>query len=113
MEERRGKLVNCVARYFPALSIIIAFKHFFHNDVGFTFIIQLFFIYIFHESRPTTGVDPLSREMLKKYVTYAKDKINKRLNDMDQDKRARIFAYLRRKSMVIMGVMIWSIGFGS
>ena len=49
---------------------------------------------------PTTGVELLSQEMLKKYLIYAKDKVHPKLNNMDQDKIARMFADLRRESMV-------------
>lgn len=52
------------------------------------------------ESSPTTGVEQLSQEMLKKYIIYAKDKIHPKLNNMDQDKIAQMFADLRRESMV-------------
>ena len=38
--------------------------------------------------------------MLKKYLIYAKDKVHPKLNNMDQDKIARMFADLRRESMV-------------
>jgi DNA replicative helicase MCM subunit Mcm2 (Cdc46/Mcm family) len=58
------------------------------------------FIFFNQESSPTTGVEQLSQEMLKKYIIYAKDKIHPKLNNMDQDKIARMFADLRRESMV-------------
>ena len=48
----------------------------------------------------------MSQEMLKKYVIYAKDKIHPKLNNMDQDKIARMFADLRRESMVIIAVVL-------
>lgn len=42
----------------------------------------------------------LSQETLKKYLIYAKDKMHPKLNNMDQDKIASMFADLRRESMV-------------
>lgn len=45
-------------------------------------------------------MEQLSQEMLKKYIIYAKDKIHPKLNNMDQDKIAQMFADLRRESMV-------------
>ena len=38
--------------------------------------------------------------MLKKYVIYAREKIHPKLHNMDQDKIARMFAELRKESMV-------------
>jgi len=38
--------------------------------------------------------------MLKKYIIYAREKIHPKLHNMDQDKIARMFAELRKESMV-------------
>lgn len=38
--------------------------------------------------------------MLKKYIIYAREKIHPKLHNMDQDKVARMFAELRKESMV-------------
>lgn len=38
--------------------------------------------------------------MLKKYIIYAREKINPKLHNMDQDKIAKMFAELRKESMV-------------
>jgi len=38
--------------------------------------------------------------MLKKYIIYAKDKVTPNLLNMDQDKVSKMFASLRRESMV-------------
>ena len=55
---------------------------------------------VFQDTSPTTGVEQLPQDMLKKYIIYAKDKVHPKLNNMDQDKIARMFADLRRESMV-------------
>lgn len=48
----------------------------------------------------TFGVDPLPQEVLKKYIMYAKEKVHPKLNQMDQDKVARMYSDLRKESMV-------------
>ncbi|XP_018116883.1 DNA replication licensing factor mcm2-like isoform X2 [Xenopus laevis] len=47
----------------------------------------------------TFGVEPLPQEMLKKYIIYAKEKIRPKLNQMDQDKVAKMYSDLRKESM--------------
>ena len=46
------------------------------------------------------GVEPLPQDLLKKYIIYAKDKVHPKLHQMDQDKIAKMYADLRRESMV-------------
>lgn len=48
----------------------------------------------------TFGVDPLPQEVLKKYIMYSKEKIRPKLNQMDQDKVAKMYSDLRKESMV-------------
>lgn len=48
----------------------------------------------------TYGVDPIPQEILKKYIIYAKEKVHPKLNQMDQDKVARMYSELRKESMV-------------
>jgi len=48
----------------------------------------------------TSGVEPVAQELLKKYIIYAKEKAHPKLNDMDQDKVAKMYSDLRRESMV-------------
>lgn len=48
----------------------------------------------------TYGVEPIPQEVLKKYIIYAKEKVHPRLNQMDQDKVARMYSELRKESMV-------------
>ncbi|VUZ53387.1 unnamed protein product [Hymenolepis diminuta] len=43
-------------------------------------------------------IEPLSQDLLKKYILYAKDRIHPKLNRMDKDKVARAYAELRRES---------------
>uniref|UniRef100_A0A7M4FMS2 DNA replication licensing factor MCM2 n=1 Tax=Crocodylus porosus TaxID=8502 RepID=A0A7M4FMS2_CROPO len=47
----------------------------------------------------TYGVDPIPQEVLKKYIIYAKEKVHPKLNQMDQDKVARMYSDLRKESM--------------
>ena len=47
-----------------------------------------------------TGVEPLPQELLKKYLVYSKEKVHPSLNRMDQDKVAKLYAELRKESMV-------------
>lgn len=46
------------------------------------------------------GVEPLPQEVLKKYIIYAKEKVHPKLNQMDQDKVAKMYSDLRKESMV-------------
>lgn len=48
----------------------------------------------------TYGVEPLPQEVLKKYIIYAKERVRPKLNQMDQDKVARMYSDLRKESMV-------------
>ena len=47
-----------------------------------------------------SGVDKVPQDLLKKYIIYAKVKAHPKLNQMDQDKVAKMYAELRRESMV-------------
>ncbi len=42
----------------------------------------------------------IPQELLKKYIIYAREKVKPKLHHMDQDKVARMYAELRRESMV-------------
>lgn len=48
----------------------------------------------------TYGVEPIPQEILRKYIIYAKEKVHPKLNQMDQDKVARMYSDLRKESMV-------------
>ncbi|KAK2500663.1 hypothetical protein MC885_013142 [Smutsia gigantea] len=54
----------------------------------------------------TYGVEPLPQEVLKKYVIYAKEKVHPRLNQMDQDKVAKMYSDLRKESMATGSIPI-------
>lgn len=54
----------------------------------------------------TFGVDPLPQEVLKKYIMYAKEKVHPKLNQMDQDKVARMYSDLRKESMATGSIPI-------
>lgn len=47
-----------------------------------------------------SGVEPLPQELLRKYIIYAREKVHPKLHQMDQDKIAKMYADLRRESMV-------------
>jgi len=55
---------------------------------------------ICQEMQNTLNVEPVEQELLKKYMIYAREKTHPKLNDMDQDKVARMYSDLRRESMV-------------
>ena len=48
----------------------------------------------------TLHAEPVEQELLKKYMIYAREKTHPKLNDVDQDKVARMYSDLRRESMV-------------
>uniref|UniRef100_A0A8C3P6U4 DNA replication licensing factor MCM2 n=1 Tax=Chrysemys picta bellii TaxID=8478 RepID=A0A8C3P6U4_CHRPI len=54
----------------------------------------------------TYGVDPIPQEILKKYIIYAKEKVHPKLNQMDQDKVARMYSDLRKESMATGSIPI-------
>ena len=45
-------------------------------------------------------MEPIPQDLLKKYLIYSKEKTKPKLNQMDQDKMAKLYAELRRESMV-------------
>ena len=49
---------------------------------------------------PEPKVELIPQDMLKKYIIYSKDKVTPNLLNMDQDKVSKMFASLRRESMV-------------
>jgi len=51
-------------------------------------------------------IEALSQNMLKKYIIYSKDKVTPNLLNMDQDKVSKMFASLRRESMITGSIPI-------
>ena len=49
----------------------------------------------------TGDVEPIPQDLLKKYIVYSKEKIHPKLHQMDQDKVAKLYADLRKESMVM------------
>ena len=47
-----------------------------------------------------TGAEPISQDLLRKYIVYSKEKVRPKLHQMDQDKVAKLYADLRKESMV-------------
>ncbi|RMX61533.1 hypothetical protein pdam_00013734 [Pocillopora damicornis] len=58
------------------------------------------------EISPLSGKETIPQEMLKKYIIYAREKINPKLHNMDQDKIAKMFAELRKESMATGSIPI-------
>ncbi|XP_036101241.1 DNA replication licensing factor MCM2 isoform X3 [Molossus molossus] len=54
----------------------------------------------------TYGLEPLPQDVLKKYITYAKEKVHPKLNQMDQDKVAKMYSDLRKESMATGSIPI-------
>ena len=52
------------------------------------------------EMQNTLLAEPVEQELLKKYIIYSREKTHPKLNDMDQDKVAKMYSDLRRESMV-------------
>ncbi len=45
------------------------------------------------------GVEKIPQDLLRKYIVYSREKIHPKLNQMDQDKVAKMYSELRRESM--------------
>uniref|UniRef100_A0A8D3CDY1 DNA replication licensing factor MCM2 n=1 Tax=Scophthalmus maximus TaxID=52904 RepID=A0A8D3CDY1_SCOMX len=54
----------------------------------------------------TSDVPPIPQELFRKYIIYAKERIHPKLNQMDQDKVARIYSELRKESMATGSIPI-------
>ncbi|CAL8337662.1 unnamed protein product [Lota lota] len=54
----------------------------------------------------SSDVPLIPQELLRKYIIYAKEKIHPKLNQMDQDKVARIYSELRKESMATGSIPI-------
>jgi DNA replicative helicase MCM subunit Mcm2 (Cdc46/Mcm family) len=55
-----------------------------------------------------SAVQSIPQELLKKYIIYAREKVRPKLHHMDQDKVARMYAELRRESMVSVLVYMFN-----
>lgn len=53
-----------------------------------------------HSLNTTSTVEPVPQDLLKKYIVYCKNKVHPKLHQMDQDRVAKMYAELRRESMV-------------
>jgi DNA replication licensing factor MCM2 len=54
----------------------------------------------------TFGVEVIPQDLLKKYIVYSKEKVHPKLNYMDQDKISRMYADLRKESMMTGSIPI-------
>ncbi|GAB6021139.1 MCM DNA helicase complex subunit [Chamberlinius hualienensis] len=69
-----------------------------------------------HPSNPTTtiennletnsGVELIPQELLKKYILYAREKVQPKLHQIDQEKIARMYSDLRRESLATGSIPI-------
>lgn len=48
----------------------------------------------------STDVEPIPQELLKKYIVYSKQHAHPKLQNMDQDKVAKMYSQLRQESLV-------------
>lgn len=53
-----------------------------------------------HSLNTTSTVETVPQDLLKKYIVYCKNKVHPKLHQMDQDRVAKMYAELRRESMV-------------
>ncbi|KAJ8371504.1 hypothetical protein AAFF_G00307830 [Aldrovandia affinis] len=54
----------------------------------------------------SSDAPPIPQELLRKYIMYAKERVRPKLNQMDQDKVARIYSDLRKESMATGSIPI-------
>ncbi|KAG7251513.1 hypothetical protein CRUP_005796, partial [Coryphaenoides rupestris] len=54
----------------------------------------------------SSDVPLIPQELLRKYIIYAKERVHPKLNQMDQDKVARIYSELRKESMATGSIPI-------
>ncbi len=56
----------------------------------------------FQHTTPSTlrEVEAIPQDLLRKYIVYSKEKVHPKLHQMDQDKVAKLYADLRKESMV-------------
>uniref|UniRef100_A0A672ZPN0 DNA replication licensing factor MCM2 n=1 Tax=Sphaeramia orbicularis TaxID=375764 RepID=A0A672ZPN0_9TELE len=54
----------------------------------------------------SSDVPPIPQELMRKYIIYAKERVHPKLNQMDQDKVARIYSDLRKESMATGSIPI-------
>ena len=52
-----------------------------------------------HEDH-VSDVETIPQDLLRKYIVYSKEKVHPKLHQMDQDKVAKLYADLRKESMV-------------
>ncbi|RDD43855.1 DNA replication licensing factor mcm2 [Trichoplax sp. H2] len=54
----------------------------------------------------SSGLEKIPQEMLRKYIIYAREKVNPKLHNINQDKVAHLYAELRRESMATGSIPI-------
>ena len=53
-----------------------------------------------YQPEEITGFEPIPQDLLQKYIVYSKEKVHPKLHQVDQDKVAKLYADLRKESMV-------------
>ncbi len=60
-----------------------------------------------HALDEPSKAEPIPQDLLRKYIVYSKEKVRPKLHQMDQDKVAKLYADLRKESMVSGGLGKW------
>ncbi len=61
-----------------------------------------------HSAGDRDDLEPISQDLLRKYIVYSKEKVHPKLHQMDQDKVAKLYADLRKESMVCWSIQ-WNL----
>lgn len=54
---------------------------------------------IHNDPEPADSISPISQDLLRKYILYARERVRPKLHHMDNDKVAKLFVDLRRESL--------------
>ena len=60
----------------------------------------------FNQLQEEPDVEPIPQDLLKKYITYAKERIHPKLNMVDKDKIAKLYSEIRNESMITGSIPI-------
>lgn len=60
----------------------------------------------FNQLQEEPDVEPITQDLLRKYITYAKDRIHPKLSMVDKDKIAKLYSEIRNESMITGSIPI-------
>jgi len=60
----------------------------------------------FNQLQEESDCEPIPQDLLKKYITYAKERIHPKLNMVDKDKIAKLYSEIRSESMITGSIPI-------